>query len=356
VTPASTKSLTFQELILRLQAFWADRGCVLQQPYDVEVGAGTMAPETFLRVLGPKPYRVAYVQPSRRPADGRYGENPNRLFKHMQLQVILKPPPENVQELYLQSLEAIGIDLRAHDIKFEEDNWEAPTLSAWGVGWQVMLDGLEITQFTYFQQCGGIDLLPISAELTYGLERIAAFLQDVDSIYDIVWARDPESGCVVKYGDVRLADEQQFSVYNFEEADVEKAWSHFDLYEAECKSLIANYKLDKTPALVSAGDGDCSKQEDRDRTRFPVLAAYDLCLKCSHLFNILDARGAISVTERVGVIARVRNLAVGIAKAWVYQQKSEGARDAKSDEAEPAREKKLKDGTQKEKLAPIVSG
>ena len=195
---SSSNPLTFQELILRLQGFWAERGCVLQQPYDVEVGAGTMAPEAFLRVLGPQPYKVAYVQPSRRPADGRYGENPNRLFKHMQLQVILKPPPENVQELYLQSLTAIGIDLRQHDIKFEEDNWEAPTLSAWGVGWQVMLDGLEITQFTYFQQCGGIDLLPISAELTYGLERIAAFLQDVDSIYDIVWARDPDTGKPVK--------------------------------------------------------------------------------------------------------------------------------------------------------------
>jgi glycyl-tRNA synthetase alpha chain len=235
-------SLTFQELILRLQAFWAERGCVLQQPYDVEVGAGTMAPETFLRVLGPKPYKVAYVQPSRRPADGRYGENPNRLFKHMQLQVILKPPPENVQELYLESLGAIGIDLRQHDIKFEEDNWEAPTLSAWGVGWQVMLDGLEITQFTYFQQCGGVDLFPISAELTYGLERIGAFLQDVDSIYDIVWARDPETGHEVKYGDVRLADELQFSVYNFETADVDKAWKHFELYEGECKGLLEGYR------------------------------------------------------------------------------------------------------------------
>ncbi len=194
--------LTFQELILRLQTFWAERGCVLQQPYDVEVGAGTMAPETFLRVLGPQPYKVAYVQPSRRPADGRYGENPNRLFKHMQLQVILKPPPENVQELYLESLGAMGIDLRQHDIKFEEDNWESPTLGAWGIGWQVMLDGLEITQFTYFQQCGGVDLDPISAELTYGLERIASFLQDKDSIYDIVWARDPESARVTTYGDV----------------------------------------------------------------------------------------------------------------------------------------------------------
>jgi glycyl-tRNA synthetase alpha chain len=191
MTLSKSNPPTFQELILRLQSFWVERGCVLQQPYDVEVGAGTMAPETFLRVLGPQPYKVAYVQPSRRPADGRYGENPNRLYKHTQLQVILKPPPENVQELYLESLGAMGIDLRQHDIKFEEDNWEAPTLSAWGVGWQIMLDGLEVTQFTYFQQCGGIDLDPISAELTYGLERIAGFLQDVDSIYDIVWARDP---------------------------------------------------------------------------------------------------------------------------------------------------------------------
>ena len=238
---SKSNSLTFQELILKLQAFYAERGAVIQQPYDVEVGAGTMAPETFLRVLGPNPYKVAYVQPSRRPADGRYGENPNRLFKHMQLQVILKPPPENVQELYLESLGAIGIDLRQHDIKFEEDNWESPTLGAWGIGWQVMLDGLEITQFTYFQQCGGVDLDPICAELTYGLERLCAFLQDVDSIYDIVWARDPETGREVKYGDVRLADEQQFSVYNFEAADVASAWKHFELCEAECKRLIDRY-------------------------------------------------------------------------------------------------------------------
>ena len=311
---ATANPLTFQELILRLQTFWAERGCVLQQPYDVEVGAGTMAPETFLRVLGPKPYKVAYVQPSRRPADGRYGENPNRLFKHMQLQVILKPPPENVQELYLESLGAMGIDLRQHDIKFEEDNWESPTLGAWGIGWQVMLDGLEITQFTYFQQCGGVDLDPISAELTYGLERIASFLQDKDSIYDIAWARDPETGRITTYGDVRLADELQFSVYNFEFADVEKAWKHFELCEGECKALLEKYA------------GLAKETEDgvgRDKQRFPLLAAYDLCLKCSHLFNILDARGAISVTERVGVIARVRALAVGIAKAFVAQQREE---------------------------------
>jgi glycyl-tRNA synthetase alpha chain len=339
MNPSTPNSLTFQELILRLQAFWAERGCVLQQPYDVEVGAGTMAPETFLRVLGPKPYKVAYVQPSRRPADGRYGENPNRLFKHMQLQVILKAPPENVQELYLESLGAIGIDLRQHDIKFEEDNWEAPTLSAWGVGWQVMLDGLEITQFTYFQQCGGVDLFPISVELTYGLERIGAFLQDVDSIYDIVWARDPETGHVTTYGDVRLADEQQFSVYNFEVADVEKAWMHFDLCEAECKGLLDRY-------VALGRDGGEGDEIVRTKSRFPLLGAYDLCLKCSHLFNILDARGAISVTERVGVIARVRALAVGVAKAWVDQQKSEAAAE-KSDEPEPAAKKEPKKVTEK---------
>jgi glycyl-tRNA synthetase alpha chain len=341
---------TFQQLILRLQAFWAERGCVLQQPYDVEVGAGTMAPETFLRVLGSKPYKVAYVQPSRRPADGRYGENPNRLFKHMQLQVILKPPPENIQELYLESLGAIGIDLRHHDIKFEEDNWEAPTLSAWGVGWQVMLDGLEITQFTYFQQCGGVDLFPISVELTYGLERIGAFLQDVDSIYDIVWARDPETGNEVKYGDVRLPDELQFSVYNFEMADVEKAWKHFDLYEAECKQLIERYGVLKKDFNLSRQIGHSTGEGYvREMERFPLLAAYDLCLKCSHLFNILDARGAISVTERVGVIARVRALAVGIAKACVEQQKSEHA--SAENAAEPAAAKQAK----AEKLSPVGS-
>jgi len=315
--PSKSNPVTFQDLLLRLQTFWAERGCVLQQPYDVEVGAGTMAPETFLRVLGPQSYKVAYVQPSRRPADGRYGENPNRLFKHTQLQVILKPPPESVQKLYLESLSAMGIDLRQHDIKFEEDNWESPTLGAWGIGWQVMLDGLEITQFTYFQQCGGVDLDPISVELTYGLERIAAFLQDVDSIYDIVWARDPESERATTYGDVRLADELQFSVYNFELADVERAWKHFELCETECQALLERYAgLSKVGKVKTDGVG-------RDKKRFPLLGAYDLCLKCSHLFNILDARGAISVTERVGVIARVRALAVGIAKAWVDQQRGE---------------------------------
>ena len=311
---------TYQEIILSLQRFWADRGCVLQQPYDIEVGAGTMSPETFLRALGPRPYKVAYVQPSRRPADGRYGDNPNRLYKHMQMQVILTPPPEDVQELYLQSLEALGIDLRKHDIKFEEDNWESPTLGAWGVGWQVMLDGLEITQFTYFQQCGGIDLDPISAELTYGLERVAAFLQDVDSIYDIVWARDPISGREVTYRDVRFQDELQLSVYNFEKADVEKTWKHLEMYEAESQALIAQFN-----ALLASKNATAAEKE-----RFPLLGAYELCLKCSHLFNLLDARGAISVTERVGVIGRIRQLAVGLAKAYVAQQNA----------AEPAKQQK----------------
>jgi glycyl-tRNA synthetase alpha chain len=331
VTSSKSNPPTFQELILRLEKFWADRGCVLEQPYDVEVGAGTMAPETFLRVLGPRPCRVAYVQPTRRPADGRYGENPNRLYKHLQLQVILKPPATNVQELYLESLGAMGIALRQHDIKFEEDNWEAPTLSAWGVGWQVMLDGLEITQFTYFQQCGGLALDPISAELTYGLERIAAFLQDVDSIYDIVWARDPETGRPTTYAEVRLAEEQQFSVYNFEAADVNRTWKHFELFEAECEALLDSYDVRQDK---KSRDGSA-----RDKQRFPLLPAYDLCLKCSHLFNILDARGAISVTERVGVIARVRALAVRIARAYVDQQGNPSAE--KEPEKRPRAARKL---------------
>jgi glycyl-tRNA synthetase alpha chain len=246
-----------------------------------------MAPETFLRVLGPKPYRVAYVQPSRRPADGRYGENPNRLYKHQQLQVILKPSPADVIDQYLGSLRAIGIDLSKHDIKFEEDNWEAPTLGAWGIGWQVMLDGMEITQFTYFQQCGGFDLDLVPAELTYGLERISAFLQNVESVYDIEWAPG------VRYSDVRFEDERQFSKYNFELADVAMLWKLFDLHEAECQRLL---KLSDV-----------------------ALPAYDQVLKCSHIFNLLDARGAISVTERVGVIGRVRRLALGVAQAWMKQ-------------------------------------
>ena len=335
---AKTSPLTFQELLFRLQSFWAERGCVLQQPYDVEVGAGTMSPDTFLRVLGPKPVQIAYAQPSRRPADGRYGENPNRLYKHTQFQVILKPPPGDIQEVYLASLEAIGIDLTEHDIKFEEDNWESPTLGAWGIGWQVMLDGLEVTQFTYFQQCGGIDLDPISGEITYGLERIAAFLQDVESIYDIVWARDPKTGRAVTYGEIRFEEELQFSVYNFEAAEVEKLWEHLRLYEAECEALLASYNESYSASaekhaerhekihdrVVHEGEAAPAAEDVRvQQRRFPVLGAYDLCLKCSHLFNLLDARGAISVTERVGVITRIRALAVGVAKAHTAQQASQ---------------------------------
>ena len=299
-------ALTFQELVFRLQRFWAERGCVLEQSYDVEMGAGTMSPDTFLRVLGPKPVRIAYAQPSRRPADGRYGENPNRLFRHTQMQVVLKPPPVNVQELYLESLEAIGIDLREHDLKFEEDNWEWPVGGAWGVGWQVMLDGLEITQFTYFQQVGGMDLDPIAGEITYGLERIAGFLQDVDSIYDIVWAVEPDTGKVTTYGEMRLFEEEQFSAYGFDYADVDSLWNHLNLYETECLGLLERAR-------------GFAEMEPLARKRFPVLGAYELALKCSHLFNLLDARGAISVTERVGVMARIRTLVVGVAKAYASQ-------------------------------------
>jgi len=293
-----TAAPTFQEMIFRLKHYWSDRGCIITEPYDMELGAGTMSPETFLRVLGPDPYRVAYVQPSRRPADGRYGENPNRLYKHQQLQVILKPSPADVLDQYLGSLEAIGIELRKHDIKFEEDNWEAPTLGAWGIGWQVMLDGLEITQFTYFQQCGGIDLDLVPAEITYGLERLASFLQNRDSLYDVEWTKG------VLYKDVRFKDEQQSSVYNFELADVEMLWKLFDLHEAECRRLLDLYP----------------KYEDK--ARFPILPAYEQVLKCSNIFNLLDARGAISVTERVGVIGRVRKLAVGVAQLWAAQEET----------------------------------
>ena len=288
---------SFQEIIFKLKHYCAQRGSIIQEPYDVEVGAGTMCPETFLRVLGPKPYRVAYVQPSRRPADGRYGDNPNRLYKHWQLQVILKPAPGDTIEQYLGSLEAIGINLRQHDLKFEEDNWESPTLGAWGIGWQVMLDGLEITQFTYFQQCGGMDLELVPAELTYGLERLAAFLQVRDSVYEVEWAKG------FSYGDVRYLDELQYSVYNFEMADIPTLWKLFELYETEATRLLSLYDPKAT-----------------GKKRFPLLPAYDQVLKCSNLFNTLDSRGAISVTERVGVIQRVRRLAVGVAQAWVDQQ------------------------------------
>ncbi len=298
----------FQDLILALSRYWAERGCVLQQPYDVEVGAGTMHPETFLRVLGPWPYRVAYVQPSRRPTDGRYGENPNRLYKHTQLQVILKPPPPEIQDVYLDSLTAIGIDLRQHDIRFEEDNWESPTLGAWGIGWQVMLDGLEITQFTYFQQCGGMDLDPISVELTYGLERIAAFLQGVDSVYDLRWSEE------TRYGDVRQAEEREFSVYSFEGADTEATRKMFELAEGEAKGLLDTFPVER-----------------QAQQRFPLLAAYDLCLKCSHLFNMLDARGAISTTERAALIGRVRELACRVARCFLARR---GVGQAGSPDAE----------------------
>jgi glycyl-tRNA synthetase alpha chain len=291
------EGLTFQDLILSLSHFWVKQGCVLQQPYDTEVGAGTMHPETFLRVLGPSAYRVAYVQPSRRPADGRYGENPNRLYKHSQFQVILKPSPANVQDVYLKSLGAIGLNLKEHDIRFEEDNWESPTLGAWGIGWQVLLDGLEITQFTYFQQSGGVDLDPISVELTYGLERICAFLQGVESVYDLRWSEDKS------YGDIRLAEEQQFSEYSFDRSDAKAIRSEFDLHEKQAKEL-----LDGWP-----------KAQARERVRYPLLAAYDHCLKCSHLFNLMDARGVISTTERAALMARVRAVACRTAQAYLEQ-------------------------------------
>src|SRR5690242_10320808 len=284
--------MTFQTLILKLSEFWASRGCTLQQPLDVEVGAGTMHPETFLRVLGPAHWNVAYVQPSRRPADARFGENPNRLFKHHQFQVILKPGPDEVQQLYLDSLEACGINPRHHDIRFEEDNWESPTLGAWGIGWQVLFDGLEITQFTYFQQAGGLELAPVSAELTYGLERIAMVLQRVDSVYDLEWAPG------VKYGEVRHRDEVEQSKYAFNGGvlpDAEFAAFHRRLFDEY-------YTL--AQALLDA------------RLIWPAL---EHTLKCSHLFNILDASNSIGVTERTSYILRVRQLAVGIAKAYVSE-------------------------------------
>jgi len=292
------KGPTFQNLILQLQKYWGDRGCVIQQPYDIEVGAGTMHPETFLRVLGPQPYRVAYVQPSRRPADGRYGENPNRLFKHHQLQIILKPAPADIQDLYLRSLAAIGLRLADHDVRFEEDNWESPTLGAWGIGWQVLLDGLEITQFTYFQQCGGVDLDPVPVELTYGLDRICAYLQGVDSVYDVRWSNDRT------YGQVRLLEEQEFSAYNFEYADPVITRKLFELHEMEAGQLLDRY---------------AGQRVDRD-PRFPLLAAYDHCLKCSHLFNLLDSRGVISTTERAQLIGRVRQIACRVAADFLEQQ------------------------------------
>ncbi len=283
---------SFQQLILGLSSFWAEQGCVLQQPYDLEVGAGTMHPDTFLRVLGPEPWRVAYVQPSRRPADGRYGDNPFRLGKHYQFQVILKPEPADIQSLYVRSLEALGLDLKQHDLRFEEDNWEAPTLGAWGVGWQVMLDGMEITQFTYFQQAGGMDLAPISAEITYGLERLTMFLSLERSVYDIEWVPGG-----VTYGQVRHQDEVEISKYYFELADVAFLTQQLEGWEREARRCL------------EAG---------------LVLPGYECALKCSHLFNVLDARGAVSVTERVALIKRVRDLAVASAKAYVEQREKLG--------------------------------
>jgi glycyl-tRNA synthetase alpha chain len=298
--------LSFQDLILKLMHFWSNQGCVLQQPYDSEVGAGTMHPETFLRVLGPTPYRVAYVQPSRRPADGRYGENPNRLYKHFQYQVILKPAPTNIQDMYLRSLEAIGIQLGEHDVRFEEDNWESPTLGAWGIGWQVLLDGQEITQFTYFQQSGGLDLDPISVEITYGLERICAFLQNVESVYDIQWTADKT------YGDIRLAEEQQLSEYSFDRSDAVALRAEFEIHEKEAKELLDGWKA------LSGNVG----APTLELTRYPLLAAYDHCLKCSHLFNLMDARGVISTTERAALMARVRTLSCRAAAAYLEQTRA----------------------------------
>ncbi len=300
--PRRQETLSFQGLLARLSDYWAQQDCALALTYDLEVGAGTMCPETFFRVLGPEPWRVAYIQPSRRPADGRYGENPNRLLKHTQMQVILKPPPADIQNLYLKSLTSLGVDLAKHDVRFEEDNWESPTLGAWGVGWQVMLDGLEITQFTYFQQCGGIDLEPISVELTYGLERIAAFLQNVDDVFDVMWNRR------VKYRDLRAQEELELSVYAFEQASPEICRQMFDLNEQEAGRLLARYY---------------DLKDDTARHRFPLLKIFEYCLKCSHLFNILDARGAISVTERVALIGRVRKIACRAAAIDVERKTSD---------------------------------
>ncbi len=283
--------MTFQDLIMMLNRFWSDQGCLIQQPYDVEKGAGTMNPATFLRALGPEPWKVAYVEPSRRPTDGRYGENPNRLQHYYQYQVIVKPSPDNIIDLYLESLRAIGIIPEEHDVRFVEDNWESPTLGAWGLGWEVWLDGMEITQFTYFQQCGGIDCKPVSVEITYGLERMALYLQDKDSVFDIVWVPG------ITYGDVHHQGEVEHSHYNFELADTNMLFDLFDMYEREALRVME---------------------------KGFVLPAYDYVLKCSHTFNLLDARGAISVTERTGFIARVRALARGCARAYVKQREEMG--------------------------------
>jgi glycyl-tRNA synthetase alpha chain len=282
----------FQRLILKLQDFWAGEGCVIVQPYDLEVGAGTFHPATTLRALGPEPWRAAYVQPSRRPKDGRYGENPNRLQHFYQFQVILKPSPEDSQAVYLASLETLGIKLRDHDIRFVEDDWESPTLGAWGLGWEVWLDGMEVSQFTYFQQVGGIDCDPVSTELTYGLERIAMFVQGIENVYDLDWNGRPKSAGGMTYGDVYRQAEREFSAYNFEAADTEVLFRQFEDAEKSCGALLKRkVKL--------------------------ALPAYDHCMKASHLFNLLDARGVISVTERQAYIGRVRSLAKGCCEAWL---------------------------------------
>ncbi len=281
----SAPAPSFQDLILTLQSYWARHGCVLLQPYDLEVGAGTFHPATILRALGPEPWRAAYVQPSRRPADGRYGENPNRLQHYYQFQVILKPSPDDIQEIYLASLEELGINAKNHDIRFVEDDWESPTLGAWGLGWEVWCDGMEVSQFTYFQQVGGIDCNPVSGEITYGLERLAMYVQGVDSVYELDW-----NGAGVSYGDVYLQNEREFSAYNFEHTNTERLLRHFADAEDECKALLS--------------------------AKLP-LPAYDQCMKASHLFNLLDARGVISVTERAAYIARVRALAKGCCEGWL---------------------------------------
>ena len=283
--------MNFQEMILTLNKFWGEHGCVILQPYDIEKGAGTMNPATFLHALGPEPWNVAYIEPCRRPADGRYGENPNRLQHYYQYQVILKPSPDNIQELYLQSLAALGIKAEEHDIRFVEDNWESPTLGAWGLGWEVWLDGMEVTQFTYFQQCGGIDCKPVCGEITYGLERLATFIQGVDSVYDIQWVGD------VQYRDVFHQNEVDYSEYNFKVADTDMLFTFFDAYEKE--------------AILEVEAG-------------LVHPAFDYVLKCSHTFNLLDARGAISVTERTHYIARVRNMARLGAQAYGAQREALG--------------------------------
>lgn len=291
---APNKENCFQALIFKLQQFWANQGCVILQPYDVEMGAGTFHPATTLRALGKKPWKAAYVQPSRRPTDGRYGENPNRLQHYYQFQVIMKPSPANSQELYLQSLQALGIDLLKHDIRFVEDDWESPTLGAWGLGWEVWLDGMEVSQYTYFQQVGGIDCDPSSTELTYGLERLAMYVQGIENVYQLDWNGVTGAGNIT-YGDVYLQNEREFSAYNFEHADTKRLFQHFQDAETNCQQLL---KLPKPLALP----------------------AYDHCLKASHLFNLLDARGVISVAERQAYIGRVRTLAKGCCEAWLNSQ------------------------------------